>query len=224
MWQSYGFKRYHRNLILADFCPLIKGRGGFSIFAQNLKKMKQASFILNFVLLIAVGFLYYKVYSGADQTPVILSNQAASSRIVFVNSDSLMDNYALFKEAQDKMEKKRDSLDQLLTGRGKALEREIKEYQDNASGMSSGERQLREESLMRKQQGLMDERDRLLDLLKEEEASLTDSIHNDLMKSVKEFNKKFGYDFILGYTRGSGILYANDSLDITQMVLQRLNK
>lgn len=186
--------------------------------------MKQASFILNFVLLIAVGFLYYKVYSGADQTPVILSNQAASSRIVFVNSDSLMDNYALFKEAQDKMEKKRDSLDQLLTGRGKALEREIKEYQDNASGMSSGERQLREESLMRKQQGLMDERDRLLDLLKEEEASLTDSIHNDLMKSVKEFNKKFGYDFILGYTRGSGILYANDSLDITQMVLQRLNK
>lgn len=186
--------------------------------------MKQVSLILNFVLLVAVGFLYYKVYSGSEQEPVIISGQAASSKIVFVNSDSLMDNYALFKGAQDNMEKKRDSLDQLLTNRGKALEREIKEYQDNAAGMSAGERQLREESLMRKQQGLMDERDRLLDLLKEEEASLTDSVHNDLMKSVKEFNKKHGYDFILGYTRGSGILYANDSLDITQLVLKGLNK
>lgn len=196
----------------------------FAYLCAKYKVVKQLSLVLNFILLAAVGFLYYKVYSDAGSGPVRLSEQATQSKIVFVNSDSLMDNYTLFKDVQEKMERKRDSLDQMLTGRGKVLEREIREYQENSGGMSSGERQLREESLMRKQQGLMDERDRLLDLLKEEEAALTDSLHNDLMKAVKAFNTKYGYDFILGYTRGSGILYANDSLDITRLVLKGLNK
>lgn len=184
--------------------------------------MKQLSLILNVVLLVAVGILYYKVFTKEEV--VAITGPAAASKIVFVNSDSLMDNYTLFKQMQEKMEKKKDSLDQMLTGRGKALENEIQQYQQGAEGMSAGERQLREETLMRKQQNLMDERDRLLDMLKEEEAALTDSIHNDLMKSVKAFNEKYKFDFILGYSRGSGILYANDSLDITSKIVQGLNK
>lgn len=192
------------------------------IFAKISRKVKQLSLILNIVLLVAVGFLYYKVYSKEE--PVSISGPAAASKIVFVNSDSLMDNYTLFKQMQDGMEKKKDSLDQMLTARGKALENEIQQYQQGAGSMSAGERQLREESLMKKQQNLMDERDRLLDMLKEEEASLTDSIHADLMKSVKAFNEKYKFDFILGYSRGSGILYANDSLDITKKIIEGLNK
>lgn len=184
--------------------------------------MKQLSLILNIVLLIAVAFLYVKVYSGEET--VAISGPAAASKIVFVNSDSLMDNYTLFKNMQDNMEKKKDSLDQMLTSRGRALEQEIQQYQNGAGSMSDGERQLREEALMKKQQNLMQERDRLLDLLKEEEATLTDSIHADLMKSVKLFNKKYNYDFILGYSRGSGILFANDSLDITSKIVEGLNK
>ena len=77
---------------------------------------------------------------------------------------------------------------------------------------------------MRKQQGLMQERDNLLDKLKEEEAALTDSIHNDLMTYLKEFNKSNKFDFILGYSRGGGILFANDSLDITKKVIEGINK
>jgi Skp family chaperone for outer membrane proteins len=85
---------------------------------------------------VAVGFNLVKRLLAAIRagTGHSFSGQAASSKIVFVNSDSLMDDYALFKDVQDNMEKKRDSLDQLLTNRGKALEREPKEYQDNAAG------------------------------------------------------------------------------------------
>lgn len=186
--------------------------------------MKQVSLILNVVLLFAVGFLYYKVYSGSNSQDVVVTGPAAEAKIVFLNSDSLMDNYSLFKTMQDQMEKKRDSLDRIITGRGNALEKEIKEYQENGAGMSAGERQLREESLMRKQQSLMQERDNLLDKLKEEESALTDSIHADLISYLKEFNKSHGYDFILGYTRGGGILLANDSLDVTKQIINGINK
>lgn len=122
------------------------------------------------------------------------------------------------------MERKRDSLDQLLTARGASLESEIKEYQERAEGMSAGERQLREEGLMRKQQALMSDRDNLLDQLKKEESDLTDSIHGDLMNYLKTYNKDKRYDFILGYSRGGGILLANDSLDVTKQVVEGLNK
>ena len=185
-------------------------------------KLKQVSLILNVILLVAVAFLYFKVYSKEE--PVVVTGPAASSKVVFVNSDSLMDNYSFFNELQDRMEKKKDSLDRMLTARGSALEKEVQDYQQKAAGMSDGERQLREEALLRKQQGLMQERDNLLDKLKEEEAALTDSIHNDLMTYLKEFNKSNKFDFILGYSRGGGILFANDSLDITKKVIEGINK
>lgn len=191
---------------------------------QKRKILKQASLILNGILVIAVAFLYYKQFSSPEAPKTPLSVQASQSKIVFVNSDSLMDSYSLFKEMSERMEKKRDSLDQLLTARGSALENEIKTYQETAGGMSDGERQLREESLMRKQQSLMADRDNLLDKLKTEEADLTDSIHADLMRYLKIYNKNQQYDFILGYSRGGGILLANDSLDVTKQVIEGLNK
>ncbi len=186
--------------------------------------MKQASLILNGILVLAVAFLYYKQFSNPETTTTPLSVQASQSKIVFVNSDSLMDSYSLFKEMSASMEKKRDSLDQLLTARGSNLENEIKTYQESAAGMSDGERQLREESLMRKQQALMADRENLLDKLKAEESDLTDSIHSDLMRYLKTYNKNQQYDFILGYSRGGGILFANDSLDVTKQVVEGLNK
>ena len=39
----------------------------------------------------------------------------------------------------------------------------------------------------------------------------------------KQFNKDKNYAFILSYQRGSGVLLANDSLDITKPVLEGLN-
>ena len=77
---------------------------------------------------------------------------------------------------------------------------------------------------MRKQQSLMADRENLLDKLKAEESDLTDSIHSDLMRYLKTYNKNQQYDFILGYSRGGGILFANDSLDVTKQVVEGLNK
>jgi outer membrane protein len=186
--------------------------------------VKNTSLVFNLVLLVAVGVLYYLHFKGQSVSSVPVSAEAAAAKIVYVNSDSLMDNYGFFKELQDRMEKRRDSLDQVLSARGNALEQEIKAYQSKAEGMSAGERQLREESLMRKQQALMDERDALLDQLKDEELEMTDSVHADLMKYLRDFNKGSRYDFILGYSRGGGILLANDSLDVTRQVIEGLNK
>ena len=184
--------------------------------------MKNISLILNVVLLAAVAFLYVKVYSGnADE--VKITGLAAASKIVFVNSDSLMENYEFFKKIQGTMEKKRDSLDKIFTTRGESLQREIQSYQENGGSMSPQERAQKEEMLTRKQQSYVADRDGVMEKLSNEEKAMTDSLHNDLVTYLKKFNKDKHYDFIMGYTRGAGILLANDSLDITKVVIKGIN-
>jgi outer membrane protein len=185
--------------------------------------MKNLSIAFNIVLLIAVGFLYYKIYS-TDESNVVITGQAAKSKIVYVNSDSLMENYPLFQTIKKSMEKKRDSLDLVFRQRGETLQKEIENYQQTGAMLSESDRAKKEEDLTRRQQTYISDRDATLEKLSKEEDTMTDSLHNELMTYVKSFNKKHGYDFIFGYTRGSGILYANDSLDITKALTKGLKK
>lgn len=119
--------------------------------------------------------------------------------------------------------KKRDSIDLMLQARGMKLEKDIQNYQEAAGNMSAFERQTKEEALMKRQQELMSSRDEILDQLGAEESVMNDSIHNDLVGFLREYNRTAGFDLILGYQRGGAILLGSDSLDITKAVIEGIN-
>lgn len=192
--------------------------------------MKQASLILNIVLLAAVAFLYYKVYSKpeteavAATIPLTSENGMPSNAIVFLNSDSLLSEYNYFNSLKKKLETKQDSIDKSLNIKAKLLETDVERYQQRAAGMSPEQRAQEEERLMGRQQNLMQLKQSMLEELQMEESVMNDSIHDNLTRFLREYNKEKKYLYILGYQRGSGILLANDSLDITKEVLEGLNK
>lgn len=189
--------------------------------------MKNASLVLNIILIAAVAFLYYKVYSGPSATTVAPISSGAgmpSNSIVFINSDSLLEEYNYFNTLKESLEKKQDSIDVFLRTRAQALENEVSGYQNSAAGMSPEQRASVEEKLMAKQQGLMEMKQTMVEQLQEQESAMNDSIHDNLSRYLKDYNKEKNYLYILGYQRGSGILLANDSLDITKEVLDGLNK
>jgi outer membrane protein len=187
--------------------------------------MKNISFTLNAVLLIAVAFLYFKIYSVKENKPVIISaadkNKAS---IVYVNSDSLLNNYPLLKTLEKQFNQKRDSVDRVLAARDKMLKEEYADFEKRAATMPEAQQQQEYEGFMRKQQQLVDLRDGLLKKLSDEQEQLQDSIHNNIVAYLKDYNKDRGYQFILSYQRGSGILLADDSLNITNDVLRGLNE
>ena len=118
--------------------------------------MKNLSLILNAVLLIAVAFLYYKVYAAKNNSsPAPIAVPVGASSIVYVNSDSLLDNYPFFTELKNSLEKKQDSIENILKGRGRLLENDIKSYQEKGATMTDQERQVTEEGLGKRQQELM---------------------------------------------------------------------
>jgi outer membrane protein len=186
--------------------------------------MKNLSLVLNLVLLLAVAFLYYKVYSDKGSKVVMSSAEKKNATIVYVDSDSLFDNYPLMTTLEKAFNNKRDSLDRVLSAQDKALKNEYASFEERAATMSREQQENEYKGFMQKQQALEQLRDQLLKKLGDEQTVMQDSIHNSLISFMREYNKSKGYQYILSYTRGSGILYANDSLNVTNEVVKGLKE
>lgn len=191
--------------------------------------MKNLSLALNAVLLVAVGILYYLHFKGKageeTSSSVVMGPMPVSSQgIVFVNSDSLLEEYDYYKEQKAKFENEQSRIKNELKGESEKLQKDAALYQQQAIGMTNLERQNKEEELGRRQQMLMDKKDAMLSKLDEMQASSSEDLYTRLNSYLKTFNKDKNFQFVLGYQKGGGILFANDSLNITHQVIQGLNK
>jgi outer membrane protein len=59
---------------------------------------------------------------------------------------------------------------------------------------------------------------------KEEEQKMTQTVLNEVNDYLKEYGEKHNYTFILGATGVGNIVYAKKSRDITEEILNGLNK
>lgn len=186
--------------------------------------MKNVSLILNIILFIAVGILFYKVYSEKPAVEVVSSSDKNEAKIVFINSDTLLDNYPLLKKLEKEFAHKRDSVERLLKVKDKNIKEEFAQFEQQAPSMPEEQRQKIYEGFMQKQQQLEQFRDDLLKHLADEQTQMQDSVHHSLVNFLKIYNRSHGYDYIMSFQRGNGILLANDSLEITGEVLKGLKE
>ena len=70
----------------------------------------------------------------------------------------------------------------------------------------------------------MQKKDDLLAKLDDEQSKTNEDLYSKLTAFMKEYNKDKNYSFILGFQRGGGILFANDSLNITKEIVHGLNQ
>lgn len=192
--------------------------------------MKNLSLILNIILLIAVGVLYFLHFKGHQGTAVSqLSNtgnpiNVEGLTVAYVNSDSLLKNYDFFKEMEKKFNDKRDKLNTEYQNRAKGLQTEINNYQQTAGNMTINQQRAVEEDLRRKQQNLMLYQDQLTQQLSQEEGDINSKIYDRVAEYLEDYGKNKNLHLVLTYTKGSGVLYANDSLNITDEVISGLNQ
>jgi outer membrane protein len=192
--------------------------------------MKNISIGLNVVLIIAVAILYFLHFS--DKKTGEVSDNISSSHfiplpgtgIVFVNSDSLLEHYEFYKNAKKQFEESQGKIKNELKTQGENLQKEIEQYQQQAIGMTDVEKAHKEEQLAMKQQQIMARKEELLDKLDAEQSKSSEELYNRLNQYLKKYNKDKNYNYVLGFQKGGGILFANDSLNITKDVVEGLNK
>lgn len=186
--------------------------------------------ILNVVLLIAVGVLYVLHFSKSDSSKgediqnVVQANPAGTTQIAYVNSDSLLSKYEYFKDKAEELEEKRSKLEAEFNNRARGLQNEISNLQANAQNMTMAQAKAAEENLMKKEQNLMQYQQSLQQQLIKEETKVNNELYDKVSGYLRDFGKKNNYQLVLTYTKGSGVLYANDSLNITNQVISGLNE
>ncbi len=81
-----------------------------------------------------------------------------------------------------------------------------------------------EQALTQQQQELIGLRDKLQSNLMEEEQVMNRQIMDYITRFLQEHKSEYNYQYILGKSFGSVVLYSDASYDITKRVLDELNK
>lgn len=151
---------------------------------------------------------------------------ALSGKIVYVNTDSLISKYNLYIDRFDELEKKSKQIETNLASKTASLEKDIISFQEKVqkSLVTRLQAQALEEDLQKKQQELLEYRDKVVGELAEEESVLFNQIQHNLMEYLRELNADGRYDMIISSTSSAPVLMANPALDITNEVLEGLNK
>jgi len=191
--------------------------------------MKNLSVVLNVILVIAVAYLFYAQFSGGTEVKEIESKGEMpvafdEVSIAYVNSDSLLANYKLTEEIANKLAEKQGKFEKEYQNRAEGLQSEINDFQRTAANLTVAQGKALEENLMKKQQNLMRYQESLSTQLRQEEAKLNEDLYDRVSAFLKDYGKQHDLQLVLTYSRGSGVLYANDGLDISKQVIDGLNK
>ncbi len=191
--------------------------------------MKNISIILNVVLIIAVTLLYIDRFSGKDkeEAKAVEENVSETSgKIAYVNIDSLLNGYDYYNDKQTEFLKEQQKQEAKLNSKGKALERKAMEFQNKVQKglVTNNQAQQMQNQLMREQQNLMQLKDQIsMDMMNRQQQTLQD-IYQNIVSAIKEYNKNGKYKMILGNTGGQNVLVADSALNITDVIVEKLNE
>jgi outer membrane protein len=188
--------------------------------------MKNASLILNGVLLVAVAVLFYLHFSSGRPAGGSMTSDGGSPsnlKVAYVNQDTVLKYYEFVKMNTDKLQAKATSLGQQLNNRQQSLQREVQSYRTNVNSMTIGQAQAIEQDLQQKGQNLQMFEQQLAQEMEEERERINTELYTKITGFLKTYSKDKGIEVILKLDRGSDLLYGGNSLDISQDVVKGLN-
>ena len=181
---------------------------------------------------LTAGFLFAAVVVSCNNKEQVKTNSPsttasatkAAESIVFVNSDSLVNNYNYFKDIKVKLQSKSKKAQDDLSSKGTAFQREVAEYQQKAQTLSADERASTEQRLARKQQELQAFNQNASSALANESAGENEKLYDKVAEYLKVYAKEKGYKMVLTYSKSNpSLLFADESLDVTNEVVKGLN-
>jgi outer membrane protein len=187
--------------------------------------MKNISLILNIVLLVAVGVLFYLQFSGKGSTGGSASSATFGDlKVAYINSDSILKNYEYLKASAEILEAKKKKVEQDYVNRAQSLQNEIAAYQRNVNNLTIGQVRAVEEDLGKKQQNLQLYEQSITQDLMNDQNKLNKELYDRVTAFLKKYGQERGLQVVLKLDPSSDVLYGGEALDITKDVLAGLNE
>jgi outer membrane protein len=147
--------------------------------------------------------------------------------IAYINVDSLLLHYQFAKNANEELMKAQESSRATLNSRMRKLQEDANEFQRklNNNAFLSRDRAEEEGARLQKQdQELQDLSAKLQEQFLTKQQKLSEQLRDTINVFLKEFNKDKRYEMIISNTANDNILWADPTYDITNEVIDALNK
>lgn len=145
-------------------------------------------------------------------------------KVVYVDSAKLLNEYQGMKDARAAYQQKvagwKANIDTLASD----VQKQILKYEKEAASMSAKERQLSQELIRNKQKQFNDYQQATSAQAQQEDAKMTGQIVTQINAYLKKHGESKGYKIIMAATEYGNVAYADKDLDITDAVLDGLNK
>ncbi|HOR40866.1 MAG TPA: OmpH family outer membrane protein [Paludibacteraceae bacterium] len=194
--------------------------------------MKNYLLISNIVLTIAVIVLLILMIFPKKSTKSALETTPTDTRleetlpIAYVNIDSLLLNYNLYKKLSEELLQQEEKSRGKVTQQAVSLQKEMAEFQkkvENQAFLNAERAQAEQSRLLKQQQELQDLDARLTKELMSKQQKMNEQLKASIDSIILEFNKDNKYHLILSNTGNDNILYGNKAYNITNEILKLMN-
>ncbi|OFX60077.1 MAG: hypothetical protein A2046_16500 [Bacteroidetes bacterium GWA2_30_7] len=197
--------------------------------------MKNLSLIFSIIALVGVITVMIMAHNGHskksesknESTKIYFNDSTGTStRIAFINTDSLLLKYNLYNELKDKLLSHQKELEAEFGRKSSTFEKEAAEFQrkvQNNSFLSLESAQAQEQEMYKKQQDLMELKDNMSNQLMTKEQEMTGQLFDSITKVVKEFNADKKFNYIINNNLSSTLLYGEENFNLTDTIASILN-
>ncbi len=172
--------------------------------------MKKATLVVAGLAVLMSAFALYK--------------SLKTSELVYVDVNKLLEGYKRTKVVRAEFEAKAKTLSANVDSLMADWQKELKAYERERAKMSKKELELKQQLLSNKQQQVNNYQQAIQKQIQEEDKKVTQTVINDINDYVTEYGKKHNYKIIFGASGSGNIMYADEATDLTEKVLEGLNK
>jgi outer membrane protein len=190
-----------------------------------MKKLSIALFAVLFVAVACLFFLHFTGNKDGKSAKESNQNEVQSQGIAFVNIDSVIFKFDMFFDRRADLMEKQKKAEAEYNSKENLLKKNAADAQEkvNKGLVTRAQASEMEQALYQQQQELLALQQKLQSDLAEEEQVMNRQIVDYITSYLEENKSQYNYQFILGKSFGSPVLYGDSGLDITQKVLEALN-
>lgn len=193
--------------------------------------MKNLMLVINVLLVVAVGWLYFDFYGKKSEKKVVQTvvnntkSTAGNAPIAYVELDSLNEKITYIKEKRRALEAEQKVIESEWQRSMRSLEAQRDNFVKRGDAITQAEAEKFQGQLIEQQQKIEANKQNAAQRLSEKSYVFMDDIQSKLKTFLKEYNKDQRYMYIL--TSGTGLdymIYRDSTLNITDDVIKGMNE
>lgn len=195
--------------------------------------MKNAHYIINGILAVAVIVLFILHFSGGKRNQ--LNNNSLSEGdsirqsllpVAYIRTDSLLNNYLLFKDLNEASMNELENHRLDINQRKQRFEKEVRDFQQKVqlNAFITQERMNQEGARLEKTRNDLERYAAQIEQsLSEKQMHMQQQLQDSVLSGLKLFNVPQKYQIIFSNIGTDNFYYVNDAYDITKEVVDFLN-